>query len=112
AWLRLAGRPRHPDCCAIRPLPARGGERKTNRVVWRRISYLVACSDHPPPFRRRVSAPLLPRRRTAERHRIGGGELLADPPQRDADKFQMRPGERNADDGHREHNRGDEMSER
>jgi excinuclease ABC subunit B len=24
SWLRVAGKPPHPDCCAIRPLPARG----------------------------------------------------------------------------------------
>src|SRR6516162_2218356 len=33
-------------------------------------------------------------------------------PQRDASKFQMRPGERDADDRHREQDRGDEMAAR
>src|SRR3974390_41517 len=35
------------------------------------------------------------RGRTAKRHRIGGDNLLADRPQRDPGKFQMRPGKRN-----------------
>ena len=63
-----------------------------------------------PPQRAKSSSPL--RSRTAKRHRISGDDLLADRPQRDASKFQMRPGERDADDRHREHDRGDEMAER
>ena len=51
-------------------------------------------------------------RRMAERHRIGGDDLLADRPQRDPGKLQMRPGKGNADDSHREYDRGDEMAER
>ena len=46
-------------------------------------------------------------RRMAERHRIGGDDLLADRPQRDPGKLQMRPGKGNADDSHREYDRGD-----
>src|ERR1700734_3394356 len=59
----------------------------------------------PPLQASRLGAWKLPRRR------IGRHDLLADRPQRDAGKLQMRPGERNADDGDRQQDRGDEMAE-
>src|SRR5580700_2430264 len=47
-----------------------------------------------------------------QRRIVGIDDRFADRPQRDAGKFQMRPGERNADDGDGEQDGGEEMAER
>jgi hypothetical protein len=72
AWLRLATTPTHPDCCAIRPLPAQRGEE--NRLSFSRRVFapelwnatVTTLSDSSPPNLIRWSM------QTCRRQTLGG----------------------------------------